>query len=75
MTLEHVGKALLIAAAALAAVGIVLWIGGRYLGLGRLPGDLRVERPGFVLYFPIATSIVLSILLTAVLWLLAALRR
>ena len=37
--------------------------------VGRLPGDIRVERPGFTLVFPIVTCIVLSALLTLILWL------
>ncbi len=38
------------------------------LGLGRLPGDLRIEREGFSFYFPITTSLILSILLSLLLW-------
>jgi hypothetical protein len=40
------------------------------LGLGRLPGDLRFERAGFVFYFPLTTSVIVSLLLSLVLWLL-----
>jgi hypothetical protein len=40
------------------------------LGLGRLPGDIVIERETFHFYFPLATSIILSIVLSAVLWLL-----
>ncbi|WKZ12340.1 MAG: DUF2905 domain-containing protein [Gammaproteobacteria bacterium] len=39
-------------------------------GLGRLPGDIRVERDGFGFYFPLTTSIVVSLLVTLVFWLL-----
>ena len=67
MTLEQIGKIILVSAGALAIIGIILWLGGRYLGLGRLPGDLRVERPGFAFYFPIVTCILVSIILTALL--------
>jgi hypothetical protein len=38
------------------------------LGLGRLPGDIVIERENFTLYFPIVTSLVVSILLSLVLW-------
>ena len=38
------------------------------LGLGRLPGDLRIEREGFSFYFPITTSLIVSILLSLLLW-------
>jgi len=67
MTLEQIGKIILVSAGALAIIGIILWLGGRYLGRGRLPGDLRVERPGFAFYFPIVTCILVSIILTALL--------
>ena len=50
-------------------LGLVLSLFGR-AGLGRLPGDIVVQRPGFTFYFPIVTSILLSLLLTAILWLL-----
>jgi len=59
----------------LIAVGLVLiaigllwpWIGG--LGLGRLPGDIVVERPNFTLYIPITTGLLISAALTLILWL------
>jgi hypothetical protein len=39
------------------------------LGLGRLPGDIRIERDGFTLYLPITTSIIVSLVLSLILWL------
>jgi hypothetical protein len=62
--LSALGKALIVAAAVLAGLGLVLLLAGRIPGLGRLPGDLVVRRGNFTLYFPLATSIVLSLLLT-----------
>lgn len=51
----------------------VLWPGLSRLGLGRLPGDIRFERPGFAFYLPLGSSIlvsiVLSLLLTLIAWL------
>ena len=41
------------------------------LGLSRLPGDIIIERENFHFYFPLATTIILSIILSAVLWLLS----
>jgi hypothetical protein len=38
------------------------------LGLGSLPGDIRIERKGFSFYFPLTTSIVISLLITLLLW-------
>jgi len=60
----------------LITLGLVLIVSGliwpllQKLGLGRLPGDVVVERPGFRLYVPIVTSILVSVLLTLILWLL-----
>ena len=50
---------------------IVLGIAWPYLGklgLGRLPGDIRIEREGFTLYLPITTSIIVSLVLSLILW-------
>ncbi|WP_025324134.1 DUF2905 domain-containing protein [Deferrisoma camini] len=57
------GALLILAGALLLVVGKVPW-------LGRLPGDIVVERPGFRFYFPLGTSILLSVVLSLVLWLL-----
>ena len=43
--------------------------------LGRLPGDIAVERPHFRFYFPVVTCIVLSLLLTGVLWLVRSFQK
>ncbi|GJL90800.1 DUF2905 domain-containing protein [Hyphococcus sp.] len=44
----------------------LLWPSLSKLGLGRLPGDLHIEREGFSLYFPITTMIIVSIVLTLI---------
>jgi hypothetical protein len=61
--MSGVGRTLLIFGALLIIVGGALILAEK-LGLGRLPGDLVVERKGFRLYAPIATSILVSLLLT-----------
>jgi len=53
----------------LVALG-VLWPFVQKLGLGRLPGDIVVEREHFRFYFPLATSILVSVVLTLLFWLL-----
>jgi uncharacterized membrane protein len=66
------GKTIVVIGAVLVIIGLILWFGGDRLGwLGRLPGDIRVERPGFRLYAPITTMILLSIVLSVVLTLIA----
>lgn len=57
------GKLLIIAGLAIAAIGLLMTLG---VPFGRLPGDIVVRRPGFTFYFPITTSILLSVLLTLV---------
>jgi Protein of unknown function (DUF2905) len=53
----------------LVAAGLLWsWIGR--LGLGRLPGDIVVERPNFTLYVPITTGLLISVVVTLLLWLL-----
>ena len=41
------------------------------LGLGRLPGDIVIERDGFTFYFPVVTGLVLSAFISAIMWLLS----
>ena len=57
------GKTLVLVGLGIAALGLVIMLG---VPLGRLPGDIYVKRPGFSFYFPITTSIVLSIILTLI---------
>jgi hypothetical protein len=61
------GKLLVIVGIAIAGIGLLVMIG---LPIGRLPGDITVKRGNFTFYFPLATSIVASILLTLLLSLL-----
>jgi hypothetical protein len=58
------GKTLVLVGLTIAAVGFLMMLG---LPFGRLPGDIAVRRGHFSFYFPIVTSIVVSILLTLVL--------
>jgi hypothetical protein len=62
----NLGRTLLVFGACLILAGIVVLVAQR-LGLGRLPGDFVVERKGFRLYAPIATSILVSLVLTVLL--------
>lgn len=62
-------RTLIVIGLALVTVGLLWpWLGK--LGLGRLPGDIRIERDGFVFYFPLTTGIVVSLVVSLVLWLL-----
>lgn len=62
-------RLLIIAGIVLLVLGL-LWPLIRRIGLGRLPGDIVVERPGLTFYFPIVTSIVISVVVSLLLWFL-----
>jgi hypothetical protein len=66
------GRPLMLAGVVLFLVGALLSFGARVPWLGRLPGDIVIERENFRFYFPIATSILISIILSL---LFAAFRR
>jgi hypothetical protein len=67
--MNDLGKMLLVMGLVVALVGVVLMLAGRVPGLGRLPGDIYVERGNWSFYFPLMTSIVVSVLLTLLFWL------
>ena len=61
----NIGKIVIIAGVALVVIGAVIYLAGRMnLPIGRLPGDIRIQRENFTFYFPLGTTILLSILLT-----------
>ena len=62
--LQHIGKVLIVTGAVIALIGAVLLFSGSIPWFGKLPGDIFIERKNFTFYFPLATSIVISILLT-----------
>lgn len=63
------GRLLIILGIVLVVLG-VLWPWIAKLGLGRLPGDIVIERENFRLYIPIVTSLIVSIVLSVILWFL-----
>ncbi len=63
---QNLGKTLVIVGVMLAGIGIVFIFGGKIPFLGRLPGDITIRREGFSLYLPIATCLLLSLLLTLI---------
>ncbi|MFP5261408.1 MAG: DUF2905 domain-containing protein [Blastocatellia bacterium] len=66
-----IGRYLIVFGAVIVVLGIALVVAGKFPGLriGRLPGDIYVERGNWRFYFPLVTSILLSLILTLVLWL------
>ena len=69
--MSDVGKILMLVGLALVVLGGLIWFGGRLnLPLGRLPGDIRIERENFKFYFPLMTCLLISTVLTLIFWLL-----
>jgi hypothetical protein len=68
--MTDLGKFLVLIGIVLVVVGLLLWSGVGKSWLGRLPGDIHYTRGNFSFHFPIVTCLLLSLLLTVVLWLL-----
>lgn len=64
---DSFGKTLIVVGVLLIIVGIVFYFGGKFLSLGRLPGDIHIQKENYSFHFPIVTSIVLSVILTIIL--------
>lgn len=69
MPTTELGKLLVTIGAATIVVGLVLWLGGGRLPLGRLPGDINVTRESGSFHFPIVTCLIISAVLSAIMWL------
>lgn len=65
--MQDLGRLLLVIGVVVAAAGVVLLVAGRLPWLGRLPGDIVVRRGPLTFYFPLATSVLVSIVLTVLL--------
>ena len=68
--MRDLSRILMIAGAVLFAAGVLI----RWTGIGRLPGDILVRRGNFTVYFPIVSSILISIALTLLFWLFSRFR-
>jgi hypothetical protein len=73
--MRDLGKFILIIGVITTLVGLVMWSGFAPKWVGRLPGDIRIEREHSVFYFPIVTCIILSIILSLLLSLFSIFRR
>ena len=73
--MQELGRLLLVLGGVLLVVGLLLTLGGRIPFLGRLPGDIRIQRDNVSCFIPLATSLLLSILLTILLNIILRLRR
>ena len=67
--MNEVGKILVVIGLAIAVLGAGLWLSSQLgIPLGRMPGDIRIERDNFKFYFPLTTCLVISAVLTVLIW-------
>jgi hypothetical protein len=62
--MADIGKMLIVLGGALVLIGVLFSLGGKIPWFGRLPGDIVIQRDNFTFYFPVVTSIVISIVLS-----------
>jgi hypothetical protein len=65
--MPELGKFLVLVGAIIALIGLALWSGFGAGWLGRLPGDIRIEREHSAFYFPIVTCVIISIVVSLIL--------
>ncbi|MDA8174825.1 MAG: DUF2905 domain-containing protein [Nitrospiraceae bacterium] len=68
--MQDIGKFLLFTGVIIIVAGLFFLLAGKVHGIGRLPGDILVKRKNFTFYFPLATSILISLALTLIMWLI-----
>ena len=66
--MTDVGKLLIVFGLVIAGVGLFLLLAGRVPWIGRLPGDIYVQRGNWTFYFPVATSLLISAVLALIFW-------
>lgn len=64
--LTELGRVIIVGGVVLICIGVILTLAGKVPILGRLPGDITIKREGFTFYFPLATSILLSVILSLI---------
>ncbi|WP_211745588.1 DUF2905 domain-containing protein [Paenibacillus sp. Marseille-Q4541] len=66
--MNNVPKLLIVAGIVLITVGVIWMFAGRFISIGRLPGDIYVDKGNFKFYFPVVTCIIISVILTVISW-------
>ncbi|WP_209020973.1 DUF2905 domain-containing protein [Evansella clarkii] len=72
--MSQLPKMLVIAGVVLIIAGLLWQVGGKYINLGKLPGDILIKRGNTTVYFPLMTSIIISVVLSLILLLLGRFR-
>jgi hypothetical protein len=75
MTMQPFGKLLVVFGGVIVVVGLLLMFFDKIPYIGRLPGDINIKKDNVQVYFPISTSIVLSVVLSLMIWLVSLLNK
>jgi hypothetical protein len=67
-SVQYLGKTLIMFGIVIAAIGGILFFLGKISWLGKMPGDILIQRKNFTFFFPLATSILISIFLSLLFW-------
>ena len=68
--MQEMGKWLIVIGLTIATIGGIITFAGKLPGLGKLPGDIYIKRENFSFYFPLGTCILISAIISFILWLL-----
>jgi uncharacterized membrane protein len=69
--MERVGKTIVLIGILIVVAGLIIWfLGDKLRFLGRLPGDISIEKENYRIYIPITTMVLVSIVLTLIMWLI-----
>lgn len=71
---QQAGKIMIITGLIIAAAGFLIFYSDKIPFLGKLPGDIRIKRENFEFYFPIGTSIVISLIISLIMYLIYKIR-
>ena len=67
--IQHLGKWLIVLGVIIIAIGGLLLYAGKIPYIGKLPGDFLIQKKNYTIYFPLATSIIISLIITLIFWL------
>jgi hypothetical protein len=69
--IQYIGKFLIVFGILIIVIGGLLLLSGKIHWIGRLPGDIIIQKKNFTFYFPLATCILLSAILTLIFWIIS----
>ena len=68
--MNDLGKLIFFAGVAIAVIGLLMWMGVGRRWFGKLPGDINYSRGNFSFHFPLVTCLIISVVLTLIMWLM-----